>query len=86
MRDGTCPSCSGTEVYAARNGLGLGGGHRVGIRPHIEPGFRGAVVPHQTEDVWSYTCGTCGLTELRVHDPAALDFIRQRWVRVAPPA
>ena len=86
MHDGTCPSCRGTEVYAARNGLDLGEGLRVGLRPHVEPGFRGAFALHQTDGVWTYTCATCGLTELRVHDPTALDFIRQRWVRVQPPA
>lgn len=85
MRTGTCTSCGGTEVYAAKNGLGLGEGTKIAIRPQVEPGFRGVVSRHVTEDVWTYTCAGCGLTEIRVHDPAAIEFIRQRWVRVTPP-
>ncbi|QYG95072.1 hypothetical protein HC251_23330 [Iamia sp. SCSIO 61187] len=86
MRSGTCPKCGGTEVYAARNGLGLGEHSRVGLRPHIEPGFRGALVPHQTNDLWHYLCAACGYTEAYLHDDQAMAFVRQRWVRVTPPA
>lgn len=88
MQNGTCPSCGGAEVYAARNGLGLGegGGDKVAIRPHIEPGFRGVAPRHVSDGVWTYLCAGCGLVEVRVHDPAAVDFARQRWLRVqAPP-
>ncbi len=86
MRSGTCPKCSGTEVFAARNGLGLGDGYRVGIRPNLEPDFRGAARPHLTSDVWAYVCAGCGYTETYVHDAAAIDFIRRTWVAVQPPA
>jgi predicted nucleic-acid-binding Zn-ribbon protein len=87
MQNGTCPTCGGTEVYAARNGLGIGeSSDKVAIRPHMEPGFRGMVQRHVSDGVWSYTCASCGLTEIRVHDPAAIDFIRQRWIRVQPSA
>ena len=84
MHDGTCPSCQGTEVYAARNGLALGENVRVGLRPHIDKGFRGAIRTHLTDDVWTYACASCGLVELRIHDPVATEFVRQRWVRVQP--
>lgn len=84
MRSGTCPKCSGTEVYAARNGLGLGEGAKVQVRPHLETGFRGVAPRHVTDDVWVYVCAGCGFSETYVHDPAAIAFVRQRWVRVAP--
>ena len=88
MRRGTCPKCDGSEVYASRNGLGLGSGSRVGLRPHIEPGFRGMLVPHQTEDVWHYACAACGYVETYVIGEQALAFVRQSWapVPVVPPA
>jgi predicted nucleic-acid-binding Zn-ribbon protein len=82
MRDGTCPNCSGTEVYAARNGMHE---HLVHIRPHLEPSFRGAVRPHPTQDLWQYVCVACGYVETYLHDGDALEFVRQRWMRVTPP-
>jgi predicted nucleic-acid-binding Zn-ribbon protein len=85
MRRGTCPKCNGSEVYAARNGVNAD--HRVGIRPHVEPGFRGMLVPHQTQELWNYLCGACGYVEAYLIDDAALGFVRQKWLRVptAPP-
>ena len=85
MRSGTCPKCSGTEVYGARNGFSLGEYFKVSIRPHVEDGFRGALVPHQTDDLWHYLCATCGYSETFLHDEEAMAFVRQRWVRVTPP-
>lgn len=82
MRTGTCPKCAGTEVYAARNGLGSGEHAKVTIRPMLEPGFRGIAPRHVSDDVWVYTCAACGYTETYVHDEAAVAFIRQHWVRV----
>jgi hypothetical protein len=82
MHEGVCPSCTGTEIYAARNGVALGENLYVGLRPHLEPGFRGAVRLHQSDQIWSYVCATCGLMEQRLHDPAAVEFIRATWVRV----
>jgi hypothetical protein len=82
MRDGTCPKCRGTEVYAARNGLGLGEGWEVGLRPHLEPGFRGAVMRHRTNDVWNYCCAACGYVETYLIDAAGIGFVRQSWARV----
>jgi predicted nucleic-acid-binding Zn-ribbon protein len=84
MRTGTCPKCAGTEVYAARNGLSLGEGAKVQIRQQMDPGFRGMAARHVTDDVWVYACAACGYTETYVHDPAAIEFIRQRWVRIQP--
>ncbi|MET8005682.1 hypothetical protein [Nonomuraea glycinis] len=66
-------------MHAARNGLGLGGAARVGLRPHIDPGFRGIASPHNTEDLWTFACTNCGYTETYVLDPEALDFIRRTW-------
>lgn len=88
MRRGTCPKCDGSEVHAARNGLGFGDGSRVGLRPHVETGFRGMVVPHQTTDVWTYVCAACGYAETYIIGEQALAFIRQSWPRVpvVPPA
>jgi hypothetical protein len=83
MRDGTCPKCSGTEVYAARNGFTE---HLHHIRPHLEPSFRGMARPHPTRDLWAYVCASCGFSETYLHDGAAIDFIRQSWMRVTPPA
>jgi len=85
MRSGTCPKCSGTEVYGARNGLSIGEYFQVGIRPHLEDGFRGVAATHRTNDLWHYICATCGYSETYLHDDAAMAFVRQRWVRVTPP-
>lgn len=82
MRDGTCPGCGGTEIYAARNGLSIGEGTYANIRPHLDPDFRGAAVPYRSNELWAYLCAACGLTEHRLHDPAALEFVRANWTRV----
>lgn len=84
MRSGTCPKCQASEVYAARNGLVLGDTNRTGLRPHLEPGFRGAARIHQTDGLWHYVCATCGYVEAYLHDEAAVAFVRQSWVRVTP--
>lgn len=88
MRNGVCPRCAGREIHAARNGLGQGSvdGLRVPVRPHLEPGFRGIVVPHLTNDLWHYACLSCGLIETYLLDPAALDYVRRSWLRIPPPA
>lgn len=82
MNGGTCPSCGGTEVYAARNGVALGEYAAVGLRPHFETGSVVAVRQHPSDQFWSYLCAACGLVEFRLHDPAAVEFVRQHWVRV----
>lgn len=86
MRDGVCPSCNGTEIYAARNGVDFGEFGAVGLRPHLELGFRGAVSLHQSHEVWAYVCAECGLFEFRLHEPAGIEFVRQNWVRVSRPS
>lgn len=84
MQDGTCSSCGSGEVYAARNGLGFGDASNVAIRAHMEDGFRGSLPRHLTKDLWTYCCAGCGLVEVRVHDPGAIEFVCRSWVRVAP--
>ena len=85
MRNGTCSKCGKATVHMARNGLRLGGehGHSV-LYPHMEPGFRGMMVGHQTDGLWQFACTTCGYLELHVLDDAALAFIRQRWPVISP--
>lgn len=85
MRSGTCPKCGGTEVHSARNGLSLGQHYKVGLRPHTEPGFRGALALHPTNDLWTYVCAGCGSSETYLHDEQAMAFVRERWLRVQPP-
>ena len=46
MHEGVCPSCAGTEICAARNGVDSGECGAVGLRPHLELGFRGAAAVH----------------------------------------
>ena len=82
MRSGNCPSCGGTEIYAARNGVALGEFASVGLRPHREPGFTGAVRPYPSDHFWSYLCAACGLVEFRLHDEAGVEFVRQNWARI----
>ena len=82
MNEGVCPSCQGTEIYAARNGIDLGEFGAVGIRPHLELGFRGAAGLHQSHDFWAYLCADCGLVEFRLHEATGLDFVRKNWMRV----
>lgn len=82
MRNGHCPSCGGTEIYAARNGLGFGDATYVHLRPQLPEGFRGAAIPHCTNEVWAYLCAGCGLVEHRLHDDAAAEWVKQNWVRV----
>jgi hypothetical protein len=83
MHEGVCPSCSGTEIYAARNGVALGEYLVVGLRPHLEPGFRGAVGLHQSHDFWAYLCAACGVVEFRLREPAGIEFVKQNWTRVS---
>jgi len=83
MHEGVCPSCAGTEIYAARNGVDFGEYGAVGLRPHLELGFRGAVALHQSHQVWSYVCAACGLLEFRLLEPAGIEFVKQNWGRVA---
>lgn len=87
MRSGTCPKCQANQVHAARNGLGLGRGAKAGLRPHIDPGFRGIAAPHDTDDVWTFACTRCGYVETYVLGAEALAFIRSAWppVPATPP-
>lgn len=85
MRDGTCPACGGTEIYAARNGVALGELASVGLRPDVEPGFHGAVRQYPSDGFWSYLCAGCGLVEFHLHDDTGIDFARRHWTRVASP-
>ena len=82
MRNGTCQKCGGDEVYAAASGLPIGGGAQAAINAHIEPGFRGIRSRHMTEGLWTFLCAGCGSVEIYLLDAAAIDFVRQNWVRV----
>ena len=82
MRDGTCPKCGGGEVYAAANGLAIGGGTQAAIHAHIEPGFRGMRNRQMTNGLWQFACAGCGYVEVYLLDELALGFVRQNWVRV----
>jgi hypothetical protein len=82
MHEGVCPSCQGTEIYAARDGVDIGEFGAVGLRPNLDLNFRGAVALHQTHHLWAYLCSACGLVEFRLHDPTAVEFVKQHWVRV----
>ena len=82
MRRGVCPKCGGDEVYGSANGLAIGGATRASLHAHIEPGFRGIRPQQRTDGLYQYVCAGCGHLELYLLDPAALDFVRARWVRV----
>ena len=82
MRRGTCDKCGSETVHAARNGINLGS-HYTGLRPHIDPGFRGAVRTHQGES-WQFACTTCGYLEWHILDPGSLEFIEGAWGHVRP--
>lgn len=82
MHGGTCPSCGGREIHASRNGVALGEYTSVGLRPHVDTGFRGGIRPYPSDQFWAYLCATCGLVEFRLHDPGAVEFARQHWMRV----
>lgn len=73
--------CGSTTVRAASNGISLGTSERAGLRPHLEPGFRGAVRVQQA-DLWSFACTACGYLEMYVPDPAALAYIDANWAPV----
>jgi hypothetical protein len=73
--------CGSAEVRSARNGVAFGSSERVGLRPHLEPGFRGAVRLHQS-DLWTFACVTCGHIEMYLLDPAALEYIETNWLPV----
>ena len=84
MRDGTCGRCGGTEIYAAANGLAIGGPSQAALHAHIGPGFRGMRPSHQNAGLWQYLCADCGHLELHLLDAAAIQFARAHWVRVPP--
>jgi hypothetical protein len=81
MRRGTCVKCGATTVRAAVNGIQLGDQAYTALRPHLEPGFRGAV-RRQQADLWAYACTTCGYVELHLLDAAALQYVGQHWLPV----
>jgi len=81
MRNGICPRCGTSEVYAARNALAIGDTTEVALHQHIEPGFRG-MRPRIRTDGWSFLCAGCGLLELYALDGSAREFVRQTWLRV----
>ena len=81
MRRGTCVKCGATTVRAAANGMQLGDHEQAALRPHLEPGFRGAI-RRQPAQLWTYACTTCGYVELHLIDPAALGYIAQQWLPV----
>lgn len=84
MRRGTCVKCGAATVRAAANGIDLGtAGVRALLRPHLEPGFRGAV-RSQPADLWTFACTTCGFVEQYVLDPQAIAFIQQSWMPIPP--
>jgi predicted nucleic-acid-binding Zn-ribbon protein len=84
VRRGSCVKCGSATVRAARNGVALGEhAGRTSLRPHLEPGFRGIVRPHEAE-LWAFACATCGYLELHLVDPSSLAFIAQQWVEVPP--
>jgi hypothetical protein len=82
MRRGTCDKCGSETVHAARNGIDLHHAY-TGLRPHLDPGFRGAVRVHQGE-AWQFACTTCGYLEWHVLDPGSLEFIKASWGHVRP--
>jgi predicted nucleic-acid-binding Zn-ribbon protein len=82
MRWGTCVKCGATTVRAAENGIAMGG-TAVGLRPHLAPGFRGMVRPHQA-NLWTFACTTCGYVEFHPLDPPTLAWITQNWLEVPP--
>jgi len=86
MRRGTCVKCGAATVRAAANGIDHGTtGIKALIRPHLEPGFRGAVRPQQA-DLWVFACTTCGYVELYVLDAEAIAYIQQTWMPIPPAA
>ena len=84
MRNGHCTACGAATVRGSRNGVELSehAGQAV-LRPHTEPGFRGALRP-QRADVWAFVCVTCGHLELGLYDPDALAFVQQQWAAIPP--
>ena len=80
MRDGRCTKCRATTIRAARNGVDLGHA-TAGLRPNLEPDFRGAIRLHQT-DLWNFVCLTCGYFEWGMFDPAALAYVNEHWSAV----
>ena len=83
MRRGTCDKCGSETIHAARNGFVMGTTAYTGLRPHIDPGFRGMLRTHNGE-AWQFACTTCGYLEWHVLDPESLRFIRDNWGHVRP--
>jgi hypothetical protein len=48
------------------------------VRPHLPPGFRGAVRLHQG-GVDAFACTACGYLELWAADPGTLAYISEQW-------
>lgn len=78
--------CGAATVRAAANGLETGSaGVKARLRPHLEPGFRGAVQLQQA-DLWHFACTSCGYVEQYLLDPQAIAFITQSWMPIPPQA
>ena len=90
MRHGTCNSCGSATVRAGQNVVQLGEHLPAVLRPHREPGTRGAFAPYSTEGLWTFVCTSCGYLEFHLVDQGALAFVAQNWLDVPaqhpPPA
>ncbi len=75
MKNGRCPKCNSSEVYAAkRTGLfHLLATHGARLLP-IEPGV--------STRLKNYVCASCGYVESYVTDPWVLGEIKKNWPKV----
>lgn len=72
MKNGKCPKCGESAVYAKQRGISLGDG---GV--HVYTGSVSRPVP-----VDHYVCTGCGYFEAYIADPAKLAAVAQSWTKV----
>ena len=73
MRNGNCPSCGMSAVYASRNGIQ----HQQGVYIY---NLGGTTTP--ASDYQSYVCTNCGYIENHIVDRAKLKEIEKNWQKV----
>jgi len=75
MKNGICPKCNSSEVYAGRNLVFKGGSYGSNSVP---------ISFWVAAPLDNYVCASCGYVESYIADPNKLTEIRKRWPKVNP--
>ncbi len=75
MKNGSCPKCNSSEVYAGTNVVSKGGSYGANSIPISF--WRYAALDN-------YVCAQCGYVESYIADSSKLSEIKKQWPKVKP--